>query len=129
MLQPFWLTALFVWTMLCLLGDGHSAPDASGPLQAIRVPLRQVKPLLSPAAAAAAAAANQERGNTAKHAVRKRRGAAASGMSFVDMIDNLRGKSGQGYYVEMAVGSPPQKVRAFLYSVRDVRALMTVQFK
>lgn len=31
--------------------------------------------------------------------------------SFVDMIDNLRGKSGQGYYVEMTVGSPPQKVR------------------
>lgn len=30
--------------------------------------------------------------------------------SFVDMIDNLRGKSGQGYYVEMTVGSPPQKV-------------------
>lgn len=27
------------------------------------------------------------------------------------MIDNLRGKSGQGYYVEMTVGSPPQKVR------------------
>uniref|UniRef100_A0ACB8EY19 Uncharacterized protein n=1 Tax=Sphaerodactylus townsendi TaxID=933632 RepID=A0ACB8EY19_9SAUR len=26
------------------------------------------------------------------------------------MIDNLRGKSGQGYYVEMTVGSPPQKV-------------------
>lgn len=32
--------------------------------------------------------------------------------SFVDMIDNLRGKSGQGYYVEMTVGSPPQKVGA-----------------
>lgn len=30
--------------------------------------------------------------------------------SFVEMIDNLRGKSGQGYYVEMTVGSPPQKV-------------------
>ncbi|XP_070129770.1 beta-secretase 1 isoform X8 [Equus caballus] len=28
--------------------------------------------------------------------------------SFVDMVDNLRGKSGQGYYVEMTVGSPPQ---------------------
>ncbi|XP_059685526.1 beta-secretase 1 isoform X4 [Gavia stellata] len=26
------------------------------------------------------------------------------------MIDNLRGKSGQGYYVEMTVGSPPQKL-------------------
>lgn len=31
--------------------------------------------------------------------------------SFVDMVDNLRGKSGQGYYVEMTVGSPPQTVR------------------
>uniref|UniRef100_A0A8C5DM73 Beta-secretase 1 n=1 Tax=Gouania willdenowi TaxID=441366 RepID=A0A8C5DM73_GOUWI len=40
----------------------------------------------------------------------RRRRAAASGLSFVDMIDNLRGKSGQGYYVEMAVGSPPQKL-------------------
>ncbi|NXX75014.1 BACE1 secretase, partial [Urocolius indicus] len=29
---------------------------------------------------------------------------------FVAMIDNLRGKSGQGYYVEMTVGSPPQKL-------------------
>lgn len=30
--------------------------------------------------------------------------------SFVEMVDNLRGKSGQGYYVEMTVGSPPQTV-------------------
>ncbi|XP_074832877.1 beta-secretase 1 isoform X2 [Carettochelys insculpta] len=30
--------------------------------------------------------------------------------SFVNMIDNLRGKSGQGYYVEMTLGSPPQKL-------------------
>lgn len=28
--------------------------------------------------------------------------------NFVEMVDNLRGKSGQGYYVEMTVGSPPQ---------------------
>ncbi|XP_055735811.1 beta-secretase 1-like isoform X2 [Salvelinus fontinalis] len=41
-------------------------------------------------------------------AARRRRG--VRGISFVDMIDNLRGKSGQGYYVEMAVGSPPQKI-------------------
>ncbi|NWR75237.1 BACE1 secretase, partial [Centropus unirufus] len=32
------------------------------------------------------------------------------GGGFVGMIDNLRGKSGQGYYVEMTVGSPPQKL-------------------
>uniref|UniRef100_A0A8C3I777 Beta-secretase 1 n=1 Tax=Chrysemys picta bellii TaxID=8478 RepID=A0A8C3I777_CHRPI len=30
--------------------------------------------------------------------------------SFMNMIDNLRGKSGQGYYVEMTLGSPPQKL-------------------
>ncbi|KAK4809547.1 hypothetical protein QYF61_016979 [Mycteria americana] len=35
---------------------------------------------------------------------------AERGGSFVEMIDNLRGKSGQGYYVEMTVGSPPQKL-------------------
>ncbi|KPP74983.1 hypothetical protein Z043_105802, partial [Scleropages formosus] len=40
---------------------------------------------------------------------RQRRGAGS--INFVDMIDNLRGKSGQGYYVEMAVGTPPQKGR------------------
>ncbi|XP_075460345.1 beta-secretase 1 [Ascaphus truei] len=28
--------------------------------------------------------------------------------NFMDMIDNLKGKSGQGYYVEMRVGTPPQ---------------------
>ncbi|KAJ1190025.1 hypothetical protein NDU88_006765 [Pleurodeles waltl] len=32
------------------------------------------------------------------------------GVNFMDMIDNLRGKSGQGYYVEMTVGTPPQKL-------------------
>ncbi|CAJ1066144.1 beta-secretase 1 [Xyrichtys novacula] len=108
-LQPFWMTALFIWTMLCLLSNGHSAPDDSGLPQAIRVPLRQVapsKPLLSPAAAVD----YSERGIARNRAVRRRRGAAASGVSFVDMVDNLRGKSGQGYYVEMAVGSPPQKL-------------------
>lgn len=40
--------------------------------------------------------------------VRKPR--SSGGVNFVDMVDNLRGKSGQGYYVEMAVGTPPQKV-------------------
>uniref|UniRef100_A0A8B9J9C6 Beta-secretase 1 n=1 Tax=Astyanax mexicanus TaxID=7994 RepID=A0A8B9J9C6_ASTMX len=39
-----------------------------------------------------------------------RRRRAARSVTFVDMIDNLRGKSGQGYYVEMAVGTPPQKL-------------------
>uniref|UniRef100_A0AAQ5ZJ83 Beta-secretase 1 n=1 Tax=Amphiprion ocellaris TaxID=80972 RepID=A0AAQ5ZJ83_AMPOC len=66
--------------------------DSSGLSMAIRVPLRQ-----------------GARGEQPRPA-RRRRGAAAGGVSFVDMIDNLRGKSGQGYYVEMAVGSPPQKL-------------------
>ncbi|KAM8927277.1 beta-secretase 1 [Pelodytes ibericus] len=30
--------------------------------------------------------------------------------NFLEMRDNLRGKSGQGYYVEMRVGTPPQKL-------------------
>lgn len=106
-LQPSWLTGLFLWTTLCLISSSQSAPDASGLPLAIRVPLRQgaraePPPQLPPAAA--------ERGNSGNSAARRRRGAAAGGISFVDMIDNLRGKSGQGYYVEMAVGSPPQKV-------------------
>lgn len=50
--------------------------------------------------------------------------------SFVEMVDNLRGKSGQGYYVEMTVGSPPQTVRwsdlvvLFHVWLRDGRAGM-----
>lgn len=108
-LQPRWLAGLFIWTTLCLLSSGQSAPDASGLPLAIRMPLRQgaraeQPPPLPPAVA------YRERGNPGNHAARRRRGAAAGGISFVDMIDNLRGKSGQGYYVEMAVGSPPQKV-------------------
>ncbi len=127
--QPGWLTALFVWTTLCLLSSGQSAPDASGLPLAIRVPLRQgaraeQPPPLPPAAS------HRERGNAGKHgAVRRRRGAAASGISFVDMIDNLRGKSGQGYYVEMAVGSPPQKVKGSSAhgGINNIKALLHVQ--
>lgn len=109
-LQPRRLTGLFIWTTLCLISNGQSAPDASGLPLAIRVPLRQGARAEPPPAAVAAAALNRESSNRGKHFARRRRGAAAGGISFVDMIDNLRGKSGQGYYVEMAVGSPPQKV-------------------
>ncbi|KAK5868469.1 hypothetical protein PBY51_009481 [Eleginops maclovinus] len=108
-LQPRCLKSLFIWTTLCLLSHGQSTPDASGLPFAIRVPLRQgalaEKPSQLPPAAA-----YRKRDNAANRSARKRRGAAASGISFVDMVDNLRGKSGQGYYVEMAVGSPPQKL-------------------
>lgn len=112
-MEPWTLTGVLVWTTLCLLGSGRSAPDASGLPLAIRVPLRQgaraepPPPPLPPATAAASSRC--ERGNA-----RRRRGAAGGGVSFVDMIDNLRGKSGQGYYVEMAVGSPAQKVQLSL---------------
>uniref|UniRef100_A0A8C6YR73 Beta-secretase 1 n=1 Tax=Nothoprocta perdicaria TaxID=30464 RepID=A0A8C6YR73_NOTPE len=34
----------------------------------------------------------------------------ARARAFLPMVDNLRGKSGQGYYVQMALGSPPQKL-------------------
>lgn len=110
-LHPRWLTSIFIWTV-CLLGGGQSAPNSSGLSLAIRVPLRQGARGQQPAPLTPAAAAlDRERGNAGRSPVRRRRGAAASGISFVDMIDNLRGKSGQGYYVEMAVGSPPQKVK------------------
>lgn len=116
-LQPRWLTNLFIWTSLCLLSSGQSAPDASGLPLAIRVPLRQGARAEQPPQLTPAATVKRERGSAGKYAARKRRGAAAAagGVSFVDMIDNLRGKSGQGYYVEMAVGSPPQKVTSFIY--------------
>ncbi|KAG7479558.1 beta-secretase 1 [Solea senegalensis] len=98
----------FLCLTLCWLGSGHSAPDASGLPRAIRLPLRQDSRSLSPDAAATAAAVAAAAVGT--RAARQRRGAAASGISFVEMVDNLRGKSGQGYYVEMSVGSPPQRL-------------------
>lgn len=107
-LQPDWLTGLFLWTTLYLISGGQAAADPSGLPLAIRVPLRQGA-RASPAALQLPPAAT-ERGSARNSAARRRRGAATGGISFVDMIDNLRGKSGQGYYVEMAVGSPPQKV-------------------
>lgn len=120
--RPRWLPALLLCTALCLLGSGQPARDAPGPPLAIRVPLRQgaraEQQQPPPPPPPPAAAAKRERGNTGRYAARRRRGAAAAaaggGISFVDMIDNLRGKSGQGYYVEMAVGSPPQKVKVWL---------------
>lgn len=40
--------------------------------------------------------------------------AAESGgsVNFVAMVDNLQGDSGRGYYLEMLLGTPPQKVGA-----------------
>ena len=31
-------------------------------------------------------------------------------VDFLDMVDNLQGDSGRGYYIEMALGTPGQKV-------------------
>lgn len=31
-------------------------------------------------------------------------------VNFLDMADNLQGDSGRGYYIEMSVGTPGQKV-------------------
>lgn len=31
-------------------------------------------------------------------------------VNFLDMVKNLQGDSGRGYYLEMSIGTPPQKV-------------------
>lgn len=83
-----------------------ATPSSSGPL-AIRVPLRQVSRPQPPPTAPQHAGSGRV-GLSARLA-RRRRG-AGGGINFLEMVDNLRGKSGQGYYVEMAVGTPPQKL-------------------
>lgn len=35
-------------------------------------------------------------------------------VNFLDMVNNLQGDSGRGYYLEMSVGTPGQKVKEFL---------------
>lgn len=122
------LTALLLgFVTLWLSSCAQSAPDASGLRGAIRVPLRQgarpdalPQPLPPTRRSAAAAAA-------ARGPPRRRRGANAGGISFVSMIDNLRGKSGQGYYVEMAVGSPPQKVKTVSSVVQSINIQSVIQ--
>ncbi|XP_007906975.2 beta-secretase 1 [Callorhinchus milii] len=82
---------LWVWALTQgLMCDGH--------LSGIRVPLRNDMEAYD-------------------HKRRTSRSAAAAdgpdhrhGINFMEMIDNLRGKSGQGYYVEMTIGTPPQKL-------------------
>ncbi|XP_046891723.1 beta-secretase 1 [Hypomesus transpacificus] len=99
-LCPCW--GIFLWMTFGLfvngsVDTGRIEPYTSSPV-AIRMPLRQVARAEPPPAAPQ---------HPPKVARRRRR---ALGINFVDMIDNLRGKSGQGYYVEMAVGTPPQKL-------------------
>lgn len=35
---------------------------------------------------------------------------AGAAANFLAMVDNLQGDSGRGYYLEMLIGTPPQKV-------------------
>nr|XP_028564109.1 beta-secretase 1 isoform X2 [Podarcis muralis] len=81
--------------LLLCLGSGV----ARGPVQApvgLRLPLRSA-PIQS------------REPRSADEQDEPRPGSGGGGV-FADMLDNLRGKSGQGYYVEMTVGSPPQKL-------------------
>ncbi|XP_029570644.1 beta-secretase 1-like [Salmo trutta] len=101
---PCWM--VFLWTIVGLFvgvsfgtNEAEVEPNTSGPLT-IHFPLRQ-----GPLSETQPSPVAPQRFLRAE---RRRRG--VRGINFVDMIDNLRGKSGQGYYVEMAVGSPPQKL-------------------
>ncbi|KAG9329249.1 hypothetical protein JZ751_006388 [Albula glossodonta] len=67
---------------------------------AIRVPLRRTLPS-DPSPSGLTQASPKAR--------RRRREASDRDVNFLETTDNLRGKSGQGYYVEMALGDPPQK--------------------
>lgn len=33
-------------------------------------------------------------------------------VNFLDMVNNLQGDSGRGYYIEMSIGTPGQKVKS-----------------
>ena len=44
-------------------------------------------------------------------AVQEKSASTASDISIGQQEDDLKGKPGQGYYTEMAIGTPPQKVR------------------
>ncbi|KAJ8383680.1 hypothetical protein AAFF_G00216510 [Aldrovandia affinis] len=121
------------WTGSCLLlllvcsssGAGNDAPPANDdpsvsvsvplPLLAIRLPLRRAASPPPPEAAARSRSRSLRWHGSPRAPARRRRRQAArdvnvNNVNFVAMTDNLRGKAGQGYYVEMAVGSPPQKL-------------------
>lgn len=38
-------------------------------------------------------------------------------VNFLDMVDNLQGDSGRGYYIEMSIGTPGQKVLYHLHKM------------
>lgn len=37
-------------------------------------------------------------------------------VNFLDMVNNLQGDSGRGYYIEILIGTPGQKVRTILFA-------------
>lgn len=39
----------------------------------------------------------------------------AGTVNFLDMVNNLQGDSGKGYYIEMSIGTPGQKVKELLF--------------
>lgn len=41
----------------------------------------------------------------------------AGTVSFLDMVNNLQGDSGRGYYIEMSLGTPGQKVQLMTLNV------------
>ncbi|XP_075696273.1 beta-secretase 1 isoform X2 [Rhinoderma darwinii] len=77
---------LLLMLLACLL------PGTAGQM-AIKVPLKNYPGLLGVQSYRAKRSSEEETGQET---------------NFMDMKDNLRGKSGQGYYVEMRVGTPPQ---------------------
>uniref|UniRef100_A0A8C3IA96 Beta-secretase 1 n=1 Tax=Chrysemys picta bellii TaxID=8478 RepID=A0A8C3IA96_CHRPI len=82
------------WLLLWL---GSGMVRASQPHLGIRVPLRNGMGTLLQAHRMQRSAEEEQEDSRQRS-------------SFMNMIDNLRGKSGQGYYVEMTLGSPPQKL-------------------
>ncbi|XP_065273201.1 beta-secretase 1 isoform X4 [Emys orbicularis] len=82
------------WLLLWL---GSGMVRASQPHLGIRVPLRNGMGTLQQAHRMQRSAEEEQEDSRQRS-------------SFMNMIDNLRGKSGQGYYVEMTLGSPPQKL-------------------
>ncbi|XP_039185744.1 beta-secretase 1 isoform X1 [Crotalus tigris] len=94
------LLALWLW-----LGSGGARGLGGAPAgpSGLRLPLHSALP-------GTPAAEGRARRSAGEREQPRSRAAAISSSSFVAMVDNLRGKSGQGYYVEMTVGSPPQKL-------------------
>ncbi|XP_042330375.1 beta-secretase 1 isoform X2 [Sceloporus undulatus] len=102
------LLMLMLMLMLVVVGPGCVAP--SGLPLGLRLPLRGGSPS-PPASPGLEAREPEARGRRWAQEEEESSSTSSSSSSFVArMEDNLRGKSGQGYYLEMALGSPPQKL-------------------